>query len=299
VIEMSSYQIDLTPSLNPSFGVLTNITPDHIDRHGTLEAYAAIKERLVTKSETSLVSVDDKLCLAIGKRLHEAGRDTDPVSAQRKLGYGIFAEDGKVWSKEGDEPEILLGSIAGSRALRGQHNLQNAAFAAGVAWRCGLEPEAIQKGLSSYRALPHRMEEIGKVGRVTFINDSKATNADSTRGALTGTGLYWIAGGKPKQYGIEPLRPQFAAVAKAYLIGEAADAFAATLKGMVSYDRVGTLENAVAAAYRDAAKSRHDAPVVLLSPACASFDQFTSFEERGARFREIVAALPGFQPTGD
>jgi UDP-N-acetylmuramoylalanine--D-glutamate ligase len=299
VIEMSSFQIDLTPSLAPTFGVLTNITPDHIDRHGSLENYAAIKERLVAAAETALVSVDDKLCLEIGKRLHEAGRDTDPVSAQRKLGYGIFAEDGKVFTKEGEEAELQLCDISASRSLRGRHNLQNAAFAAGVAWRCGMEPEAIQRGMASYRALPHRMEEIGRVGRVTFINDSKATNADSTRGALSGSGLYWIAGGKPKEHGIEPLRPQFAAVAKAYLIGEAADTFAATLKGMVSYDRVGTLENAVAAAYRDASRSRHESPTVLLSPACASYDQFKSFEHRGERFRELVAALPGFEPTGD
>jgi UDP-N-acetylmuramoylalanine--D-glutamate ligase len=297
VIEVSSYQIDLAPSLAASIGILTNITPDHLDRHGTLADYAAIKERLVARAETSLVSVDDRLCLEIGKRLHAEGKDSDPVSAQRKLGFGIFAEDGRIWSKEGDEPELLLGDIGKVASLRGRHNLQNAAFAAGACWRCGLEPAEIQRGLSTYRALPHRMQEIGRVGRVVFINDSKATNADSTRGALSGEGLYWIAGGRPKEHGIEPLRPQFPAVAKAYLIGEAADAFAATLKGMVSYDRVGTLENAVAAAYRDAAKSRHANPVVLLSPACASFDQFTSFEHRGQRFREIAAALPGFEPA--
>jgi UDP-N-acetylmuramoylalanine--D-glutamate ligase len=297
VLEVSSYQIDLAPSLAASIGILTNITPDHIDRHGTLQNYAAIKERLVAQAETSLVSVDDKLCLEIGKRLFEAGKDSDPVSAQRKLGFGIFAEDGKVFSKEGDEPELLIGDIAKVSSLRGKHNLQNAAFAAGTCWRLGLEPADIQQGLATYRALPHRMQEIGKVGRVVFINDSKATNADSTRGALSGEGIYWIAGGKAKEHGIEPLRLQFPAVAKAFLIGEAADTFAATLKGMVSYDRVGTLENAVAAAYRDAARSRHANPVVLLSPACASFDQFTSFEHRGNRFREIVAALPGFEPA--
>jgi UDP-N-acetylmuramoylalanine--D-glutamate ligase len=297
VLELSSYQIDLTPSLKPTIGILTNITPDHLDRHGTIENYAAIKERLVATSDQSLVSVDDRRCLEIGKRLHEVGRDSDPVSVQRKLGFGFFGEAGKVWFKDGEDPEVLLADIAGVASLRGPHNLQNACFAAGAAFAAGLDPEQIHDGMQSYKALPHRMEVIGKVGRVTFINDSKATNADSTRGALSGEGLYWIAGGKPKEYGIEPLRPQFPAVAKAFLIGEAADAFAVTLKGMVSYDRVGTLENAVAAAYRDASRSRHAEPVVLLSPACASFDQYRSFEHRGDHFRALVAALPGFNPA--
>jgi UDP-N-acetylmuramoylalanine--D-glutamate ligase len=142
------------------------------------------------------------------------------------------------------------------------------------------------------------MEQIGTVGRTVFINDSKATNADSTRGALAGgEGIFWILGGKAKEGGIAGLRPLFGAVAKAYLIGAASDLFAATLDGVVPNARCGTLDVAVAQAAEDAAASGFANPMVLLSPACASYDQYKSFEHRGRHFRDLVAALPGFTPT--
>jgi UDP-N-acetylmuramoylalanine--D-glutamate ligase len=144
------------------------------------------------------------------------------------------------------------------------------------------------------------MEEVGRIGRALFINDSKATNADSTEKALTSFDrIFWILGGKAKEGGIEMLRPHFGRIEKAYLIGAAADAFARTLEGEVAYSRAGTLEEAVAQAAADAARSAAPQPVVLLSPACASYDQFPNFEVRGNRFRDLVRALPGIEiPKG-
>jgi UDP-N-acetylmuramoylalanine--D-glutamate ligase len=157
-------------------------------------------------------------------------------------------------------------------------------------WR----PDAIAAALATYPGLPHRMEEVGRIGRVLFINDSKATNADSTEKALAAfpEGIFWIVGGKPKEGGIAPLSPYFSRIAKAYLVGEATDAFAATLAaGRVSHERSGTIEVALARAATDAAASAASAPLVLLSPACASYDQFKSFEHRGDVFRELVRRL--------
>ena len=168
----------------------------------------------------------------------------------------------------------------------------------------GLSQDDIQSALTTFPGLPHRMEEVGRRGSVLFINDSKATNADSTEKALAAFpgGIYWILGGLQKEGGIEGLRAYFPRIAKAYLIGKAADAFAATLGDAVPFERSGTLDAAVAAAARDAAAGAASSgalePVVLLSPACASYDQFPNFEVRGRRFAELVAALPGISLRG-
>ncbi len=158
-----------------------------------------------------------------------------------------------------------------------------------------LTPEEIAAGMRSFPGLAHRMEELGRQGRTLFVNDTKATNADSAEKALSSFAgdIYWILGGKPKEGGIASLEPLFSRVAKAYLIGEATETFAATLDGKVAFERCGTLDAAVAAAARDASESAASEPVVLLSPACASFDQYRNFEVRGDAFRALVAALPG------
>ncbi len=199
----------------------------------------------------------------------------------------------------GAEPK-LIADIAGIGALRGRHNAQNAAAAAAVALLTGVDAATIQAGLASYPGLPHRMEQVGHVGRALFINDSKATNADSTEKALSAFpgSIFWILGGKPKEGGITALEPYFDRVSRAYLIGAASDEFAATLDGRVAYERCETLQRATEAANMDASLHLGDDPVVLLSPACASYDQFRNFEERGDAFRSLVQALPGFSPIG-
>jgi UDP-N-acetylmuramoylalanine--D-glutamate ligase len=299
VIECSSFQIDLTPSLKPTVGVLINLTPDHIDRHGTMENYAAVKERLVAGAEIALVGVDDAYTHAIGARL-SAREDSEhrvmPVSAARTLDWGFYVEDGVVYFREkGHPPEEAerLGALKGARALRGAHNAQNAAFAAAVAWELGLEDEEIARGLSSYPGLPHRMEEVGRIDRALFVNDSKATNADAAEKALASfDDIYWIIGGKAKEGGVEPLRSYFPRIRKAYLIGAASDDFARTLEGALPYERCETLDVATTRAAFDAIESDAAEPIVLLSPACASYDQFANFEARGNAFRALVNSLP-------
>jgi UDP-N-acetylmuramoylalanine--D-glutamate ligase len=162
----------------------------------------------------------------------------------------------------------------------------------------GVDLPAIQKGLASFPGLAHRMQQVGRKGNVLFVNDSKATNADSAAKALASfNDIYWIAGGKPKTGGIASLAEFFPRIRKAYLIGEAAKEFAQTLEGRVPYEISGVLSAAVDAAARDAATARLDEPVVLLSPACASFDQYRNFEVRGKAFTDAVLAIPGMTTT--
>ncbi len=296
VIETSSYQIDLSPSLAPTIGLLLNISPDHLDRHGTMENYASIKERLVARAKLALVGVDDELSDAIGRRLSQVpGADVYPVSAGKDLRWGYFAHGDAIVARNAGEEivdALVLGDIGGIGTLRGRHNAQNAAFACAAAWHAGVAPEMIAQALPSFPGLPHRMEQVGTIGGVLFINDSKATNADSAERALASfPRVHWILGGKPKAGGIAPLAPFFPRIAKAYLIGEAADDFAATLSGHAPFEHCGTLDVAVRRAAEDAGCSGEEEPVVLFSPACASFDQFRSFEHRGDCFREYVRAL--------
>ena len=290
VVECSSYQIDLAPSLNPGVGALLNITPDHLDRHGSLERYAAIKERLVAQADVALIGVDDEPCRAIAARLKAGGRGV--VTIAREPGPGIdisFDNHRIVDARGGRSREVWLKKAPN---LRGAHNAQNAAFAFAAASAVGLSLEEIAAGLTSFPGLAHRMEPLGRLGHVLFINDSKATNADAAEKALKSfNDIFWIVGGKAKDGGIEPLRPLFSRVAKAYLIGAASDEFAGTLRDEVPFERCGTLDVATASAARDAARSIAPEPVVLLSPACASFDQFPNFEVRGESFRAAVAAL--------
>jgi UDP-N-acetylmuramoylalanine--D-glutamate ligase len=300
VIECSSYQIDLAPSLDPSIGILINLSEDHLDRHGTMEHYAAVKERLVAgvpNSGTAIVGVDDDWSAAIAVRLARSGKHVVRISARRALSNGLYAAEGHIM-RGGGAGVAAIADLSGINSLRGLHNAQNAACATAAALALGLDPAAIQAGLKSFPGLAHRMEEVGRRGKVLLVNDSKATNADSTAQALACFGdIYWIAGGKPKTGGIESLRGFFPRIRKAYLIGEAADEFAATLDGAVPHEIDGTLDKALAAAVRDAQASAAAEPVVLLSPACASFDQYRNFEVRGDAFRELVRALPGIAPA--
>jgi UDP-N-acetylmuramoylalanine--D-glutamate ligase len=299
VIECSSYQIDLAPSLDPSVGILINLSEDHLDRHGAMAHYAEVKERLVAgvpSNGTAIIGVDDDWCRAIADRLEHAGKRVVRISVRQALSNGIYVANGCVMraTASGVTPIAELGGIG---SLRGQHNAQNAACAAAAALALGLEPPAIQAGLRSFPGLAHRMEELGRRGAVLYVNDSKATNADSAAQALACfSDIFWIAGGKPKTGGIESLRGFFPRIRKAYLIGEAADEFAATLSPGVPHEIDGTLDKALAAATRDAEASTVPEPVVLLSPACASFDQYRNFEVRGDAFRELVLALPGLVP---
>ncbi|SFV25883.1 UDP-N-acetylmuramoyl-L-alanine--D-glutamate ligase [Hyphomicrobium facile] len=299
VIEMSSFQIDLTPTLAPTIGVMLNVTADHLDRHGTIDDYAAIKERIVAGADIAAVGIDDDYGLAMLRRRVPAG-PAIAFSAEKSLAPGYSLLDDTIVCANREGLAVKLGSLKGIPTLRGRHNGQNALAAVAAVREClnalGHSTDLDWQGaLSSFPGLPHRMEEIGRIGKVLFVNDSKATNADSTEKALLSfpRDVYWILGGKPKAGGIESLAPYFERITKAYLIGEAADEFAQTLEGKVPFLRSGTLDEAVWAASNDAQSSEGAEPVVLLSPACASYDQFRNFEVRGESFRGLVASLPG------
>ncbi len=314
VLELSSYQIDLTPTLNPDVGMLLNLTPDHLDRHGTMEHYAEVKERLVAGAKFAVVGVDDPWSRAIALRrlnaqgriaaIHVAADVTRPLDAVTEADLEPFRK----------ATCLQLATSRDAATLRGPHNAQNAAMALNAAIAIASAHSArttgdvrsrlqaiddanfaIITGLASFPGLAHRMELVGSVGGTSFVNDSKATNADAAAKALASCGqaIHWIAGGQAKDGGIESLAPFFANVRRAYLIGAASNVFAATLqKTGVEYVQCGTLANAVTAA------AAAQTGTVLLSPACASFDQFKDFEDRGDQFRRLVEALPGFLRYG-
>ncbi|MEP9354543.1 UDP-N-acetylmuramoyl-L-alanine--D-glutamate ligase [Xanthobacter sp. KR7-65] len=299
VVECSSYQIDLAPSLDPSVGVMLNITPDHLDRHGSIENYAAVKERLVTGVEhtgTAVVGVDDDFSAAMADRAEQSGKQVVRISVKRPLPDGIWLDGETLVVSEGGAERFRL-PLGGIGALRGAHNAQNAAAAFAACRSVGMAPEVIAVAMKRFPGLAHRMEEVANKGKVLFVNDSKATNADAAERALSSfKDIFWIAGGRPKAGGITPLQPWFDRIAKAYLIGEAAEDFARTLGDAVPHEIVSTLDKAVDAATRDAEASGREEAVVLLSPACASFDQYPNFEVRGDAFRSLVKALPGIEP---
>ncbi len=299
VIECSSYQIDLAPTLNPTAGILLNLTPDHLDRHGTMQHYADVKERLVAGSDTAIVGVDDSFCALIADRVEKSGRNVVRISRRQPLDTGLYAVGSGIVRSVAGKSEMLA-DLDGIETLRGSHNAQNAAAAMAACLAVGLTVSDIAAGLRSFPGLKHRMQPIALLGPTTFVNDSKATNAEAAAPALSSyERIYWIAGGLPKSGGITSLQPFFPRIAKAYLIGEAAPEFAATLGEAVPYEISGTLERAVMHAARDAAAGREGrggngaASVVLLSPACASFDQYKNFEVRGDAFVAHVAALQG------
>ncbi|MGY5805285.1 UDP-N-acetylmuramoyl-L-alanine--D-glutamate ligase [Rhizobium sp. LEGMi12c] len=293
VVECSSYQIDLAPTLNPSAGILLNLTPDHLDRHGTMQHYADIKERLVAGSDIAVVGIDDSYSSLIADRIERAGGKAMRISRRHALADGLYAEGSRILrASNGAASEIV--NLDGIQTLRGSHNAQNAAAAIAACLAVGVSAEEIRAGLKSFPGLKHRMQPVGKRGRVVFVNDSKATNADAATPALSSyENIYWIAGGLPKEGGITSLAPLFSRITKAYLIGEAAPAFAATLGDQVPYEISGTLERAVAHAAADADRDEHESAAVMLSPACASFDQYKNFEVRGDAFVSHVAAIDG------
>ncbi|PTM61076.1 UDP-N-acetylmuramoyl-L-alanine--D-glutamate ligase [Phreatobacter oligotrophus] len=297
VVECSSFQIDLAPSLDPSVGICLNVTPDHLDRHGTLDLYAGVKERLVAGvpvGGTVVCGIDDRHTQAMADRAERAGRRVLRISIRNPVADGLCL-DGPDILRVAAGAVVKRFSLAGCGALRGTHNAQNAMAAYAACEALGLSHEAIVAAMLTFPGLAHRMEQVGRLGKVLFVNDSKATNADSAEKALAAfSDIYWIAGGTPKEGGIAPLAAYFPRIAKSYLIGKSAEDFAVTL-GSHPHVVAGTLDKAVAMAAADAAAGGAAHPVVLLSPACASYDQFPNFEVRGKAFRDLVLAMPGVE----
>jgi UDP-N-acetylmuramoylalanine--D-glutamate ligase len=300
VLEVSSYQIDLAPSLRATVAILLNVTEDHLDRHGTMENYAALKTLLpasVEQGGTAVIAVDDRWTRSGADRIERAGRTVVRVSVEGPLRDGYYADGTRIMQASGGKAHPVA-QLAGIGSLRGRHNAQNAACATAACVAIGIDLTTVQKGLVSFPGLAHRMQQVGRkatdLGSILYVNDSKATNADSAAKALGSfQDIFWIAGGKPKTGGIVSLAEFFPRVRKAYLIGEAAEDFARTLDGKVDYEIAGVMSAAVDAATRDAEAAGLKEAVVLLSPACASFDQYPNFEIRGKAFIDLVRALPG------
>ncbi len=290
VLELSSYQLELVPSLALRAAVLLNITPDHLGRHGGMDGYVAAKrlvfERIIPGG-VAVIGMDDAHCARMADELEGLGRNVVRLSATQKLERGIGAPDGILL--ENGQPVADLTTL---HRLPGRHNWQNACAVYALARADGLAAAAIVQALATYPGLAHRQELVAVVDGVSYVNDSKATNANATEKALVCYDrIHWIIGGQAKEGGITALVPYFPRIARAYLIGEAAESFAATIAGRLPVLPCGTLAVAVAAARRAARPGE----IVLLSPACASWDQFQSFEHRGDAFRALVL---GPQPEG-
>ena len=277
ILELSSYQLDLTCSLACDAAALTNITPDHLDRYDGFEAYAHSKSRLFTMQSPEQFAVfgcDDAPTRAI----------RDAEAARRRDGRAVCCD-----------PQLVAPLQPGWRSLQGPHNLQNAAIAAWLCAEIGLSNEVIAGGLATFTGLAHRMEFLGVAGDVTFINDSKATNTAATAPALAAyppardPRIHWIVGGLPKEDGLGECDRYLGNIAAAYTIGEAGPRFAELLEGRVKVERCEMMCTAV----QSAIAAAKPGDVVLLSPACASFDQFRDYEARGDAFREVVASLTG------
>lgn len=296
VVECSSYQIDLAPSINPTAGILLNLSPDHLDRHGTMTHYASVKERLVKQSQTAIVSFDDQWCTAIFDHLKDPYDDGPksiiPISVHTPLPVGIYFDKGSLLrSVDNDVTDHF--DLDGIATLRGAHNAQNAAAAIAACQAVGISSSDIADAIRTFTGLKHRMQPVARSGPILFVNDSKATNAEAVAPALKSFDrIFWIAGGLAKDQGIEPLLPLLDQVKKIFLIGEAAPIFAAQLGQDVEFEITETLDRAVVQAYR-AAVNEDDGRLatILFSPACASFDQFQNFEVRGDYFVDQVSRL--------
>jgi len=294
VLELSSYQIALTDSLRPTVSILINISPDHLDRHGGMDGYIAAKYRLFEMglpNSRMVIGVDDKWSEEIADRLEAKGADVTRVSVQRALSDGTFVLDGVLHHAKGGRAERLR-DIREIETLRGAHNWQNAACAIAALQAFGFDPIVAAEFLSGFAGLAHRMEQVATIGDVRFVNDSKATNAKAAAQALAAyDNIFWIAGGIQKQGGIQELGEFFPKITHAFLIGESMESFAGVLEASVAVTMSSTLEQAIHEAMDMAKRSNIAQPVILLSPACASFDQFDSFEARGDTFRSLVQKI--------
>jgi UDP-N-acetylmuramoylalanine--D-glutamate ligase len=297
VLELSSYQLELTPGLHCDIAVLLNLSEDHLERHGGFEGYLAAKEHVFDGQiggDTAVLGTDDAAARALRDRL--CGRAGGPVVLSISAGHaepgGVYAEGRRLIDDLGGDSAPVM-DLDEASALPGGHNAQNAAAAYTVARRLGIPRATIADAIRVFPGLPHRQELVGTLDGIRYVNDSKATNGDSAARAVSSyDAIYWIAGGQAKAGGIEAVAPYFARIVHAFLIGDAADAFARRLDGQVAWTICGDLDSAVRAAHAMAAREGPDRAVVLLSPACASFDQFANFEARGEAFRAAIAALP-------
>jgi len=297
-LELSSYQLELISSKIFNVSILLNITPDHLDRHGDMNGYIAAKKKIFVKQKPkglAIVSIDDDACREIYNNLLETTKTVIPISVKEHVTGGIYVEKGWLVDNRSRTNKRIL-DLRKVITLPGYHNAQNAAaaYAATSIFVDIKNPNShklIADAISTFPGLAHRQELIRTVRKCRFVNDSKATNAEATAQALASNkNIFWIAGGREKAGGISSLASLFPRIKHAFLIGEAAESFSKTLEGNIPYTISFNLENAVSEA-AELSKLETEPCVVLLSPACSSFDQFSSFESRGEAFRKVVLNL--------
>ena len=297
VLELSSYQLERIPSVLLDISVVLNISPDHLDRHGGMEGYVASKLSILDRSKAdsvAIIGMDDQYCrravldLMVSSML--SIRNIIPISAHKRVPGGVYVEQATLIDDFDNEGHPLL-NFSEVQTLPGSHNWQNAAAAFAAARIVGLAPDQILKAIRKFSGLPHRQELVRTIGQVRYINDSKATNCEAASKALSCyETIHWIAGGQIKEGSIEVLNNQLVSVEHLYLIGESADKFLIEFEGNVETTYSKYLKIAVQQAHDNAQNDGRPA-VVLLSPACASFDQFQNFEARGESFRIAVEQL--------
>ena len=294
VAEISSFQLETIEAFRPEIGVMLNLTPDHLDRHASFDEYARAKMRMyenVLDRDAVVLNADDP---EVTRRMPARGH-IFWFSRQKRVAEGAFLRDDQVFFRlEGTETPLARRADI---TLRGEHNLENVLAACSAAYLAGATPATISSGLKTFQGVEHRLEFVADVGGVSFYNDSKATNVDAARKALEAFPgpLVVILGGKDKGSPYTPLRDLLHERARlVLLIGAAAEKIAADLHGAVEIERAGTLERAV----EIAARLSHPGDVVLLAPACSSFDQFQNYEHRGRIFKELVAKLEGHSTAG-
>jgi len=297
VLELSSYQLERVPNLRLNVAILLNVSPDHLDRHGGMDGYVAAKKNIFERTVPdgqAIVGMDDQICRGVSLELMVSsafsGQNIIPISANGRVPGGVYV-DGSILIDDMDNRQMPVVDLAKVPSLPGRHNWQNAAAACAAARIAGVDDGTIAQALGGFSGLPHRQELVRTIGDVRYINDSKATNVEAASKALASYGtIFWIAGGEFKEDNLDALADGLGNIRHAYLIGEAQDKFAAALDGNVEISQSGDLQTAVKQA-SEAAQALGTPAEVLLSPACASFDQFENFEVRGDAFRELVEAL--------
>ena len=296
VLELSSYQLDLCADFTADIAIHLNIAPDHIDRHESMEGYVKAKQRIFDGSGKAIIGIDDKHSTQMMEDVRKTGiRDVYAISTAKAVARGAYVEKGVLFEASGKQP-TEIGSVSGFKSLPGVHSQQNILAAYMACRQAGCVAEDILKAFATYPGLPHRLHTVRVINGVAYINDSKATNADAAGKALMSyPHIYWILGGLPKEGGLNGLEKMMDRIRHAFVIGEAAADFAQWLEDRgVSVTQCGVLEQAVKQAHIMAQRDRGEpggAGVVLLSPACASFDQFRSFEHRGDSFSDLVESL--------
>lgn len=295
VLEVSSYQLDINPQLKFKVALLLNITPDHLDRHGSFENYVQTKKKIFQHQNTNdfaIIGIDSPSCHAIARDLEQnAKQKIIKLSIERVIPGGYYTQNGILFDGTSKQIRTIL-DLKELPRLKGQHNWQNAAAAYIACHVLNIPEDQIIEGLKTFPGLVHRQEFVTSQNNIQFINDSKATNGEAAAKALVCfDNIYWILGGLPKQDGLTATIPYFSKIKHAFLIGKAAPEFAEELKGKVPFTHCEILENAILAAYKQATEDKLSNATILLSPACASWDQYPSFEVRGNDFKKIVSEV--------